>query len=263
MKKNIPLLTPEEREAKAARRNKIMYTLTLVSFIVPIIFVIFRMIFLPDGMNENEAGYHSHADYVLMIVECLLGCFVINIPTFLAKRFKFEIPAMLYTFYIVFLYCAIFLGEVRSFYYVIPGWDNILHTMSSMMTGFFGLMVVYILNRDEHVIVKLSPFFISLFAFTFSVTIGSLWEIYEFSFDGLLGLNMQKFMTADGVELIGHDALRDTMKDIIIDTIGAFVSSAIGYIAIKYEKSWFKPKLTNEDGETKAETTEELQKTEG
>lgn len=245
MKKNAHTLTAAEREAVAVRRNKIMYALTLASFVLPIIYIVIRMVFFSDSVSENEAGYHSHADYILMIVECLLGCLVINIPTLLSKRFKFEIPALLYTFYIVFLYCAIFLGEVRSFYYVIPGWDNNLHTMSSMMTGFFGLMVVYILNRDEHVVVKLSPFFIALFAFTFSVTIGSLWEIYEFSFDGLLGLNMQKFMKADGTQLVGHDALRDTMKDIIVDALGALVSSVIGYIAIKFEKNWFKPKLTD------------------
>lgn len=249
MKKNTRVLTPEEREAKTARRNKLMYTLTLLSFVVPIIFVLINMIFFYDETGVNEAGYHSRADYILMIVECLLGCFVINIPTILSRKFRFEIPGLLYSFYIVFLYCAIFLGEVRSFYYVIPGWDNILHTMSSMMTGFFGLMVVYILNRDEHIVVKLSPFFISLFAFAFSVMIGSLWEIYEFTFDGLLGLNMQKFITADGVVLVGHEALRDTMKDIVVDTVGALTSSVIGYFAIKYEKSWFKPKLTTEESE--------------
>lgn len=246
MKKNSRLLTQEEKEAKSLRRVKLMYALTLTSFVIPIVYIVIKMIFFSDSVNVNEAGYHSKADYILMIVECLLGCFVINIPMILSRRFKFELPTLLYSFYIIFLYCAIFLGEVQSFYYVIPGWDNILHTMSSMMTGFFGLMVVYILNRDEHTVVRLSPFFISLFAFAFSVMIGSLWEIYEFTFDGLLGLNMQKFMTAEGELLVGHDALRDTMKDIIVDALGAFVSSLIGYFAIKYEKTWFKPKLTED-----------------
>ena len=253
MKKPKKAMTQAEKDAATAKRARIMYVFTLISFILPIVFIVIRMVFFSDSVDENEAGYHSKADYILMIVECLLGCLVINIPTILSRRFKFEIPVVLYTFYIIFLYCAIFLGEVRSFYYVIPGWDNILHTMSSVMLGFFGLMVVYILNRDEHVMVKLSPFFISLFAFSFAVTIGSLWEIYEFSFDGLLGLNMQKFMTADGVVLSGHDALRDTMKDIIVDTIGALASSTIGYFSIKYEKSWFKPKLTGDSDSSDAD----------
>ena len=80
------------------------------------------------------------------------------------------------------------------------------------MLGFFGLMVVTILNRDDHVVVQLSPFFVALFAFCFAVSIGALWEIYEFSFDGILGLNMQKFVTAQGDVLIGHEAIRDTVN---------------------------------------------------
>ena len=239
------------KKERSARLTKILYTLVLLSFILPIGFIIVRLIFSPD-VSENAAGYHSRADYVLMLVECLLGIIVIHIPSMLAKRFEFKLPTLLYILYIVFLYCAIFLGEVRSFYYIIPHWDTILHTMSSIMTGFFGVMVVYILNRDEHVVVKLSPFFISLFAFSFAVTIGSLWEIYEYTFDGILGLNMQKFATSEGVNLVGHEALRDTMKDIIVDALGALCASVIGYISIKFEKPWFKPELTDEESEKAA-----------
>lgn len=86
MKKNAHTLTAAEREAKAVRRNKIMYALTLASFVLPIIYIVIRMVFFSDSVSENEAGYHSHADYILMIVECLLGCLVINIPTLLSKK---------------------------------------------------------------------------------------------------------------------------------------------------------------------------------
>ena len=241
---------------RGKRFGKLIYILVMASFIIPIIFLIVMMAAAPEA--ENEAGYHSHADYVLMLVQCILGVIVMHIPSLLAKRFKFEPPVVLYTLYIIFLYCAIFLGEVRSFYYLIPHWDVILHSMSSIMTGFFGLMVVYILNRDEHLVVKLSPFFISLFAFSFSVTIGSLWEIYEFSFDGLLGLNMQKFMTEDGTLLIGRAALLDTMKDIIVDTLGALFASVIGYFSIKHEKSWFVPELTGDNEQHKKSRKSEI-----
>ena len=73
MKKNAHTLTAAEREAVAVRRNKIMYALTLASFVLPIIYIVIRMVFFSDSVSENEAGYHSHADYILMIVECLLG----------------------------------------------------------------------------------------------------------------------------------------------------------------------------------------------
>ena len=67
--------------------------------------------------------------------------------------------------------------------------------------------------------------FVAMFSFCFAVSIGAVWEIYEFSFDGLLGLNMQKFLLADGTPLVGRAALTDTMKDIIVDTIGALIAS--------------------------------------
>ena len=88
-----------------------------------------------------------------------------------------------------------------------------------------------------------------LFAFCFSVTIGSLWEIYEFIGDGLFGLNMQKFMTAQGELLVGHNALRDTMKDIIVDVLGALLASVIGMISIRRGTRWYIPTLTRSEEE--------------
>ena len=205
------------------------------------------MIFGRTG--SSEAGYHSDSDYLLMLMQCILGLVTIHLPGILERRLRFELPGLLYGFYIVFLYCAIFLGEVRSFYYLFPRWDSILHFFSSLMTGFFGLMVVTILNRDRHVSMNLSPLFVCLFAFCFSVTIGSLWEIYEFIGDGLFGLNMQKFMTAQGELLVGHNALRDTMKDIIVDVLGALLASVIGMISIRRGTRWYIPTLTRSEEE--------------
>ena len=170
---------------KKNRLGRILYFWVNLRFLVPIVYLILRLIF--GGGSSNEAGYHSDSDYLLMLMQCILGLVTIHLPSILERRLRFELPGLLYGFYIVFLYCAIFLGEVRSFYYLFPRWDSILHFFSSMMTGFFGLMVVTILNRDRHVSMNLSPLFVCLFAFCFSVTIGSLWEIYEFLGDGLFG----------------------------------------------------------------------------
>ena len=229
------------------RLGRILYFWVNLSFLVPIVYLILRLIF--GGGSSNEAGYHSDSDYLLMLMQCILGLVTIHLPSILERRLRFELPGLLYGFYIVFLYCAIFLGEVRSFYYLFPRWDSILHFFSSLMTGFFGLMVVTILNRDRHVSMNLSPLFVCLFAFCFSVTIGSLWEIYEFIGDGLFGLNMQKFMTAQGELLVGHDALRDTMKDIIVDVLGALLASVIGMISIRRGTRWYIPTLTRSEEE--------------
>ena len=232
---------------KKNRLGRILYFWVNLSFLVPIVYLILRLIF--GGGSSNEAGYHSDSDYLLMLMQCSLVLVTIHLPSILERRLRFELPGLLYGFYIVFLYCAIFLGEVRSFYYLFPRWDSILHFFSSMMTGFFGLMVVTILNRDRHVSMNLSPLFVCLFAFCFSVTIGSLWEIYEFLGDGLFGLNMQKFMTAQGELLVGHDALRDTMKDIIVDVLGALLASVIGMISIRRGTRWYIPTLTRSEEE--------------
>ncbi|MBQ6946592.1 MAG: hypothetical protein IJN42_00965, partial [Clostridia bacterium] len=128
----------------------------------------------------------------------------------------------------------------RSFYYLIPFWDSILHGFSAGMLGVFGFWLVDLLNENQKIRVALSPLFVSLFAFCFAVTVGGLWEIYEYLGDGILGLNMQKFRTAEGVVLSGHAALSDTMKDIIIDSIGALIISVLGFFhnsySIKKEK---------------------------
>ena len=232
---------------RTTKLGKLLYLWVNLSFLVPIVYLVLRLIF--GSASETSLGYHSDSDYFLMLLQCLLGLVTIHLPSILERRLRFELPSLLYGLYILFLYCAIFLGEVRSFYYLFPRWDSILHFFSSMMTGFFGLMVVTILNRDRHVSMNLSPFFVCLFAFCFSVTIGSLWEIYEFAGDGLFGLNMQKFITASGEILVGHEALRDTMKDIIVDVLGALLASVIGMISIRRGTRWYIPTLTRSEEE--------------
>lgn len=226
---------------------KIVYFFVLISFIIPIITIV--VLIICGETSENKIGYHSRADYLLMLVECALGLIVIHVPAILEKQLKFELPTPLYILYLIFLYCAITLGEVRSFYYLIPHWDVFLHAFSSMMTGMFGYMLITVINRDERILVRLSPLFVAVFAFCFSATIGSLWEIYEFTFDGIMGLNMQKYALADGTMLSGHAALADTMKDIIVDVLGALIASVIGYFSQRSNKHWMKISLKQNNTE--------------
>lgn len=219
---------------KTERNVKIMYFFVLISFIAPVIYLIFRLTFMSDMFDNGR----SRADYVLMLIQCILGAIAIHIPTFLSKKLNIKIPVFMYIMFMLFLYCAIFLGEVGSFYYLIPHWDDILHLFSSMMTGFLGYMIVSILNGHENARVNLSPVFIAIFAFCFSVAIGAIWEIYEFSIDGILGLNSQKFRLENGTELIGRSALTDTMKDIIVDCLGALAASLLGCVSIIRKKGF-------------------------
>ena len=101
------------------------------------------------------------------------------------------------------------------------------------MLGALGFVIVEQLNQVQGVPVKLGPKFVCLFALCFALTVGVLWEIYEFTFDSLLGMNMQKFRLEDGSELVGRAALRDTMKDLIVDFLGALAVVSVGYIGAR------------------------------
>ncbi len=233
------------KKLSRTKSQKVAYWVVLVSFAAPLIYYLVQLIVGTfDTMN------------LLTMLQCALGLIVLHVPDFLSEKLRFEIPSLLYVFYLIFLYCAIFLGEFYDMFNRIPFWDVILHSSSSLVSGFLGFMFVAILNKSEKVMFRLSPLFVSMFAFCFAVTIGSLWEIYEYVFDGLLGLNMQKFTTPDGTVLVGHAALVDTMEDIIIDAFGGFVASVIGYISLKRKKDWLVPKLLEADAGDKASSSE-------
>ena len=215
---------------------------TVIGFIVyltlagSIIFSIYKIITVSESGNSSTSQLHVKSDYVLMLIQCILGTIVIGIPLLLERKFSFEMPNSMSIAYFVFLFCAIYLGEVRQFYYLVPRWDNILHCFSGAMLGAFGFTLVIILNDSKKVRVELNPYFVCLFAFCFALAVGAVWEIYEFLGDSIFGLNMQKFRLEDGTLLIGATALKDTMHDLIIDALGALVVVVVGFFNIKYKE---------------------------
>ncbi len=226
------------RESKA---EKIVSAVVFGSLILSVIYIIIRIIMVPTkGTAENE---RPESDYILMLLQCILGILIMFIPGLISKKFSVKIPSWMHIVFVLFLFCAIFLGEVRSFYYHFRNWDAMLHTVSGVLLGSLGFSFVTLMNNSERVPVNLSPIFVALFAFCFAVMLGVVWEIYEFTLDGLLGLNMQKFALEDGTLLKGRDALKNTMKDLILDSLGAFVMSAIGYVSLKYKKGWVESML--------------------
>jgi uncharacterized membrane protein YjdF len=104
--------------------------------------------------------------------------------------------------------------------------------------GALGFSIVSVLNKAEAITFYLSPVFVALFAFCFALSLGVIWEVFEFSLDYFLNTNTQRYALHSGVPLIGQAALLDTMKDLIVDAIGAFAMSVIGFISLKYKKGW-------------------------
>lgn len=218
--------------------QKVLSYFVLITLVSTIVFLIFAINNAPTVADPNEAFIRIKSDYALMLSQCILGVVALLLPGMLEHKLKIEIPSNMLILYTIFLYSAIYLGEVKSFYYNVANWDNILHTFSGAMIGALGFSIVALLNKSEDVPMNLSPIFVALFSFCFAVTLGVIWEFYEFTFDGLLGLNMQKFALENGTPLVGRAALTDTMVDLFVDAVGALIMSIIGYISLKYNKGW-------------------------
>ena len=215
-----------EKIEKSRRTFALILFLTLV---VCTVYSLVKFILAPDEIPENGVPDKLKSDYLLMLVQCCLGIFVMTIPGIISRRFRLMIPGVMCILYYIFLYCAIILGEILSFYHLFPGvWDSLLHAMSAAMLATLGFILVDWLNKEEGVRFSINPFFVALFAFSFAVMVGTLWEIYEFCVDGALKLNMQHYAAPDATPYLGRAAVIDTMKDIIIDVIASLVVALIG-----------------------------------
>lgn len=139
------------------------------------------------------------------------------LPVVLGNRFQVKIPHEFESLAVVFVYLSLFLGEVQGFYVRYWWWDLVLHAGSGFLLGILGFLLVYVLNEKADVEIHLNANFIACFAFMFAMGMGALWEIFEFAMDQLFGLNMQK------------SGLVDTMWDMIVNAIGAFIISIFGW----------------------------------
>lgn len=192
---------------------------------------------------------------------CLLTLFLFIIPYIIEKKFKLDIPDFLEIIIFLFIYSAEILGELNSFYTKIPMWDNILHTINGFIMGAIGLSLIELLNKSKDLKIKLSPIFVAIVSFCFSMTIGVCWEFFEYGMDTSFNLDMQKdtvieridsvtfdpdnlnkvhSIKIESLEVNGEDwkeqyggyldiGLIDTMNDLIVNFIGALTFSIIGY----------------------------------
>ena len=177
---------------------------------------------------------------VLLIDKFWLSAFLVSLiiatllsPVIFRKKLDMEIPAEFHISAVVFIFASLYLGEIQGFYQRFWWWDIALHTSAGLLMGIVGFLLVYFLNESMRVDLHMTPIFISLFAFLFAITIGTLWEIFEFSMDQLFGFNMQKPMMGD------PSGLTDTMWDMIVNAMGAFIISVMGWWYLKRKQSFF------------------------
>jgi len=192
----------------------------------------------PSELAPGDGFRKVKSDYVLMFIQCALGILVMFLPSMIERRWRIEVPGAMYFAFVAFLYAAIYLGETPMLFALAFLVLFTIGGFSGLMLGSLGFSVVSLLNDSEKVSIRLSPLFVALFAFSFAVSLGVLWEVYEFALDGLLGLNMQKYALEDGTRLVGRGALADTMGDLIVDSLGALATSAAGWFSLKHRKGW-------------------------
>ena len=195
---------------------------------------------------------------------CVLTLLLLVIPSFVQVTFKVELPTTLEIIILLFIFAAEILGEISEFYLMFPFWDTVLHTMNGFLAAAIGFSLVDLLNRSERTVFNLSPLFTAIVAFCFSMTIGVLWEFFEFGMDLIGGYDMQKDTVIHMIRSVTLDpagrnvpyvldgitetavngkelglggyldiGLIDTMEDLIVNFIGAFLFSVIGFFYVK------------------------------
>lgn len=248
---NTDKLTDMSKPQKLKQRQIIHLVLSIL-----VVIVMIRQFFLGNYNN---------------VFVCVMTLFLFMIPAFVDRHLNIRLPLALEAVIMFFIFAAEILGEIQSFYTIIPYWDTILHTINGFMMAAIGFAMIDILNQDPHFHINLSPLFVAFVAFCFSMTIGVLWEFFEYTADQFFLTDMQKDWlvgnvssvlinpsglndpilikdvtktvisgTIDGVpqDWVINNAyldlgLIDTMKDLIVNCIGAVVFSVIGLIYIK------------------------------
>ena len=200
---------------------------------------------------------------------CSLALVEFMVPSFIEKRLRIELPSALEIIVLLFIFAGEILGEIGEFFNKIQMWDVMLHTLNGFLMAAIGVALIDVFNKSPKINFSMSPFFVAFVAFCFSMTIGVLWEFTEYSFDRYLGFDMQKDTVVSSINSYELDSARqspvkmsgittteikgtmngkpadltvngyidiglnDTMEDMFVNLIGAFVFSIIAAFYIK------------------------------
>lgn len=223
------------------------------------VYVVLRLIVVAELVLSILRGEYESAFI------CLLVLILFILPFSIQQNFGIQLPTTLEIIILLFIFAAEILGELEGYFITYPNWDTMLHTTTGFLCAATGFALIDILNRNSRIKFQLSPVYVALAAFCFSMTVGVLWEFFEFGMDRLFHLDMQKDtvvqsitsvmldptnsntpITIDGIHSVavnGNDlgfdgyldiGLYDTMEDLFVNFIGAVTFSVIGYFYIKH-----------------------------
>ena len=229
---------------------------------------------------------------------CALTLVLLVMPSLIQVTFKVELPTTLEIIILFFIFAAEILGEISEFYLMFPFWDAVLHTLNGFLAAAIGFSMVDLLNRSEKTVFNLSPLFTAIVAFCFSMTIGVVWEFFEFFMDQVMGYDMQKDTIVHAIHSVtldpeGHNipyvisnitetavnwqelglggyldiGLIDTMEDLLVNFIGAGTFSILGYFYVKKRgkgsfTKHFLPRRKTRDADFKRLARKELEQEE-
>ena len=223
------------------------------------VYVVLRLIVVTELVLSILRGEYESAFI------CLLVLILFILPFFIQQNFGIQLPTTLEIIILLFIFAAEILGELEGYFITYPNWDTMLHTTTGFLSAATGFALIDILNRNSRIKFHLSPIYVALAAFCFSMTVGVLWEFFEFGMDRLFHLDMQKDtvvqsitsvmldptngntpITIDGIHSVAVNGnalgfngyldigLYDTMEDLFVNFIGAVTFSVIGYFYIKH-----------------------------
>lgn len=207
----------------------VILTLCIIIFIAGIV----SLFIIDDDATQSRIAFQTF--------EVALMMFLIFLPNLINRVIHIKVPAVMEIIFVAFCFCALILGDVADFYGKFEWWDSLEHGMSGVLLGILGYAIINTFNKVEGNKLRFSPFFVSLWVICFALATGALWEIMEFITDGLFGLNSQQYLTTPGtfdkaVPLEGHEALRDTMEDLMLDFAGSVIISVIGFFDLKKQR---------------------------
>lgn len=206
--------------------------------LVPILWSIGFIIFTLLTKQQDDAAYRAIDWNVKVIAASLVAMLVTFALMRLEKHHHVHLPRALLLTIMLFVVASIVLGDAYGNYGRFWWWDDVLHALSGVIAGLVGFLLVYFFNARYNM--HISPRFVALFAFSFAVTIGVVWEIIEFSVDVVFGTEMQRWNMAPDETIIGKAyqgaGLRDTMSDLIVASIGAVLASGFAYATYKNDR---------------------------
>ena len=222
---------------KRISKTKMMYIVVRVAIALMLVLNVVALFLDKDDSQRSRDAFNAAQSFMM-----LLCTFV---PGFIERTGKVSVPNVMSIVFLLFCLAHFVVGEIGELYVKSKVFDSILHTLSGSMIAILGFSIIRLLNNSDKTDLKLSPLFVSIFVVCFSVTLGVLWELFEFASDAITGSNMQRYSdSVTRVDFLGRDALFDTMKDLILDLIGALVVAVVSYIDLRKRKElttikWF------------------------